>query len=453
MIMSNNLSIITLIEQEKLNHEFYFESLLEQAHDKGILNNTDVERIQYRCLNLLAEKVERYNAGDSSSIRIEAAKSIMTSIFFTIGLALKTYPDPDMAATALKNVPISELYQKGRKRIDTMIIATKTVHAKLLHQLVDTQNVFYRNTLESGILGFFKLYSPDYSAHEIHITADYPLYNPIPQTAGIEFIKSYVAAAYYENLFCSYFASKNIHYLLSGYAKDYHDLLINIYEIVLTAAIGGIIAETDFYNLDINEAGERLLYQIFKKKAKRDILEIISEAAGKLSRHLQLSSGLMQYIQSSLPAVAGKIAAAAQGDTLNRVFISPALPHSNPQITFSFGEKMDDEEYRKIIDEIRQCRFSQDKVAIIKEHIHSLADLEDVLLDAALTEEEIQILLRELSLLEIAALSNKYLPIFNSNMFELREQEQLLCINLRRLISTLSPAQQIMVEQAGKAIG
>ena len=64
---------------------------------------------------------------------------------------------------------------------------------------------------------------------------------------------------------------------------------------------------------------------------------------------------------------------------------------------------MENEQYRKVIGEIGQCRFSQDKIAIIKEHIHSLADLEDILLDADLIHEEVQAVLRELSFPEIAA--------------------------------------------------
>jgi hypothetical protein len=60
--------------------------------------------------------------------------------------------------------------------------------------------------------------------------------------------------------------------------------------------------------------------------------------------------------------------------------------------------------YRKIIDEIRQCRHFSDKKNIIKLEVNSLGDLEDVLIDADLTEDEILRILDELNLGEVAAL-------------------------------------------------
>ena len=450
--MNSGLDKIKIIESSKLSSEFYFQSLLEEAYNKELLNDSDIERLQYECLNLIAYKTERYNSGDSSSIRVEKAQSIMTSNLFTIGLWLKSYPNPDDAVIALQNESIKDIYQKGRNHIDILISDTKTVHAKLLHQLIDTKNVFYRETFEGGILGFFKLYYPDYTAHEIHITADYPLYNHVPKLVGIEFIKSYVEAAYWENLFCSYFTSDDIHHLLCGYMEDYEELLINIYELVLTAALGCIITGADAHRLDVSEVGIKYFYNIFSKKAKNDILSIISNTLGELNCLFQFSHELMIYMQNSLPIIAGKIEIAVREKTLDHIFFSPAFPENKPKFTFDFGDKMEDEQYRKVIEEIKQCRFSTDKVAIIKEHIHSLADLEDVLLDAYLTFEETKIVLEELSLSEIVALSKKYMPIYSIDTFSFHENEQLFIKYLHDFITGLSNTQQEMIKKASEVI-
>ena len=451
--MSSGLDRIRVIDRTMLSEESYFQSLLEQAHSKGLVSDSDIERMQYECLNLLAYKTERYNSGDSSSIRIEIAQSIMTSILFTVGLWLKTYPNPDDAITALLNEPISEIYQKGRKRIDTILMATKTLHAKLLHQLVDTENVFYSSTIKDGINGFFKLYYPDYAAQEIHITADYPLFIPMPGLAGIEFIRAYVEAAYYENQFCGYFSADDIHHLLCGYDEGYRELLINIYEPVLLSAIGCIIAGTDVSRLDITEAGAAYLRRLFPEMPKDEIFKTIQEAAMELIHRFQCPSGLAKYIQKSLPLIASKIYTAIQGHTLNSIFFVPAFPENNPKILLSFGEKMDNEEYRKVIKEIGQYHSAHDKVEIIKKRIHSLADLEDVLLDADLTKEEMQAVLRELALPEIAALSKIYPLLPQMDMIEFREQEQLLRESLNDFIRRLPQEQQKFVEKASAANG
>lgn len=450
--MNNTPDKIRVIDPLQLNEENYFQSLLADAYRKDLLSRSDIERLHADCLHLLAYQAERYNAGDSSSIRIEKAQDIMISLLFTIGLWLKTYPNPDDAVIALQSESIQELYQKGRKRIDAMIAATKIIHAKLLKQLMDTPNVYYSATLREGILGFFKLYDPDYGAQEIHITADYPLCNSFTKLAGIEFIKTYVEAAYYENQFCCYFSADDIHHLLSGYAEDYKELLINMYEPVLTAAIGCIITGADVYRLGIIQKDVQILHQRFTGQSKKEITAIISEAAIKLNHHFHFPQKLMRYMQNSLPLIADQIEVALRESLLDRIFLLPSYPQNNPTIIFSFGNKMDDEHYRKVVEEIGQCRFSQDKIAIIKEYIHSLADLEDILLDADLAEKEIQNILHQLSLPEIAALSKRYPWQSDADTSELPEREQLLYQNLHHFISRLPLMQQKLLTQARKSI-
>jgi hypothetical protein len=450
--MSNSLDKIRIIDEARLSGEDYFQSLLEQAQSKGLLSDNDIERLQYECLALLADKTERFNSGDSSSIRVEKAQSIMTSNLFTIGLWLKTYPNPDDAVTVLRNESVNAIYQKGRKRIETMLMAAKAFHKKLLGQLLETQNVFYRSTVEDGINGFFKLYYADFAAHEIHITADYPVCNPIPKLAGIEFIKAYLNALYCENQFCGYFSAADIHHLLCGYSEDYAELLINIYEPVLTAAIGCITSGTDAHRLTITDSSAAYLGRLFSVMPKGEVFKAVQGAAKELTRRFQCSSGLSGYIQNSLPIITSKIEIAAQGHTLDRVFFTPAFPENKPKIILSFGEKMADEQYRKVVEEIGQCRFSGDKVAIIKEYIHSLADFEDILLDVDFTTEEAHNTFSILGLPEISALLKKYPLLPQIDMVDFREQEQQLRKNLHSFICRLSQEQQEMVIRASAAI-
>ena len=435
--MISNLKKIGVIEKDKLSGELYFQSLLEQGYPKGLFSGRDIERLQNECLAFLAHKVECFNAGDSCSIRVEKAQEIMASIMFTIGLWLKTYQNPDDAITAVRNEPITELYQKGRKRINTLLTVTKAIHAKLLHHLIVSPNVFYRSTIEGGILGFFKLYNPDFSAQEIHITADYPLFISPPKLAGVEFIKAYVEAAYCENMFCSYFPSDDIHHLLCGYEKDYQELLLNIYEQVLTAAIGCIIAGTDAHGLDISGNGTLYLKRLFVGKTKTEILAVIQNAAHALKRIFSFPIKLDLYVQRSLSFIADITEIAMREQSPGHVFYAPIYPEYKPKLCFPLGDKMDNGKYRKVVNEIIQCRFLQDKIAIINEHIHSFADLEDVLSDAQLTHKEIMAVLNELSLPEVAALSNKYSIISEVEAFDFRKQEQVMRECLRNYVSAL----------------
>lgn len=68
---------------------------------------------------------------------------------------------------------------------------------------------------------------------------------------------------------------------------------------------------------------------------------------------------------------------ALENDCLESVFVSfkEKIPFS---IYFEYGEKMENELFRKITDEIRQCRFTSDKIKIIKNEFYNIADLIDI---------------------------------------------------------------------------
>lgn len=438
---------ISKIKREALSSENYFESLLEQAYRSGLLSDKDLERIQVGCLSLLAQKVEQYNNGDSSSIRVEAAQSLLASILFTMGLCLKAYPCPDDAVAELQNKSLAELYQKGREDVDRLIKSTKILHASFIGQLMETENVFYSSTVVDGIKGFFKLYSPEFTAHEIHITADYPVHQRMEPLEGIEFIQKYLECIYHENLFCTQFSKEDLHHLLCGYSEDYEQLLFNIYEPVLTVALGCILAGRHVYRLALTPEDVQGLNALFDGKKRAEIAKMLGEALDSLSGSMALRDSLKDYLVDSLPQIAASIENALQFKTLDRVFIVPRYPENKETVIVSFGVKMDNETYRKVLEELMQCRYLADKKALIKNQIKSLADLEDILLDAMLYEEEILSILGELTPGEFAALVKKHLVTSELEPEGIGESEGLLCDCLKKLLSALPQKQQDFIGQ------
>lgn len=443
-----NIEKISKIKGEMLSSEHYFQSLLEQAYMSGMLSDIQLEKIQFDCLSLLAKQTKRYNSGNSSSIRVEAAQNLLASIMFTIGVWLKTYPNPDEAVTAVQKKGIYAIYQNGFKRIDRMIKATKVLHSSIVGNLVQTENVFYRATIADGIKGFFKLYYPEFAAQEIHITADYPVHYPMERLLGIEFIQKYLECIYYENLFCAQFSAEDVHHLLCGYDEHYEQLLFNIYEPVLSAAIGCILSGGDARRLELAPSSIRILSDLFSGKTRTEILKVLMEAIGQLSELMELTEPLNRYLSGSLLQIAAAIENAVLLQTLDRVFILAQSPENNPKLIVSFGEKMDDEKYRKVLEEIVQCRYTADKKALIKSEIHSLADLEDILLDAELYEEEILGILSELNPAEIAALVKKHPMPSASDKYGLRESQITLCACLQKFLEALPKKQRDLMKQA-----
>jgi hypothetical protein len=444
-----NIEKISLIDKTKLNAEFYFTSLLEEAYGHGTLSDIDIERIQITCLELLAYKTERYTGGESSSVRVEVAESIMKSNLYTIGLYLKSFPCPDDAVNILKEQSITDIYYNGRKRIEIKLKAAKYLHYLVLNNLIDTENHTYSSTVVDGIKGFFKIYDADYEAHEIHITCDYPVCNPITKFVGIEFIEKYLESIYYENMFSNRFSAKEVHHLLCGYDEHYEDLIFNLFEQILTCAIGCILAKTDITALNFSAIQVEYIYSILSEKSREEAEIIITDAYHRLIGEPGISNlGLQKYIKKAIPRIISNVITAVKNDKLERVFIQPKHPELNPKIAFSFGEKMDNEKYRSIINEIMQCRFTSDKITIIKNEIHTLSDLEDLFSDAELTAEETVEVLNELDIAEIAALAKQHPYKSEIEAVDLSESEIAFRFCLNNYISSLSQEKQAMISKA-----
>jgi hypothetical protein len=432
-----------LIDINNLSGEYYFASIMQEAYSKGLLCDSDVENIQLQCIELLAYKSERYSGGESSSIRVEVAESIMKSNLYTMGLYLKSLSDPDCAVSELKGAMISEMYQKGRKLINARLHTAKHIYKLVKNNKLITPNYAYNATLAEGIEGFFKAYDPDYEAYESPGSIDYQLCNTVTGLAGVEFIQKYLESLFLENEFCGNFAGSDIHHLLYGYDKGYKDLLINIFEQVLTAALGCSLANRSIVKLDVPEGEIRQLHNEFSKYDDHSLALKIRKAAEKIPEELKIASpSLRRYIEKGLPKVTWNITNAVRTNTLDKTFVSPVDPDMKPKIRFLTGAKMHDEDYRKLVDELLICRYSSDKLALIKAKVRSFGDLEDLLFDAQLCEEEITSVFNILGDVEIAALLRRHPFKPGIQTVDLPEAELTLRLYLKNYVDQLSADRQ-----------
>lgn len=434
-----NIEKRSIIDKNNLSAEAYFTSLLQEGHTNGLLSSSEIEKIQIQCLQFLAYKSERYNGGDSSSIRVEVAESIMKSNLYTIGVYLKSLPDVESAVSELKKANVSQMYQRGREIISAKLDVAKEIYQLAQQNKLDTLNYTYNATLsEDGIGAFFKAYDPDYQAHDFPTSIDYQLCNQVNHLVGVEYAEGFLENLLLENEFCTNFAAEDIHHLLCGYDEGYQDLLINIFEQVLTAALGCLLANRNVVKLAISADGIQSLYYQLAKYNDHSLGFIIDKAADKVLEELNITRpSLRRYIKESLPNITMNIAKAIKTNTLDKVFISPFNPNLKPKIQFLSGVKMDDADYRKLINELLLCRYQSDKLALIKERVKSFDDLEDVLLDAQLCEEEITSVFVVLEDIGIAALIRRYPFKSDIQAVDLSEAEQALILYLKNYIDQL----------------
>ena len=133
---------------------------------------------------------------------------------------------------------------------------------------------------------------------------------------------------------------------------------------------------------------------------------------------------------------------------MDKVFLAPAYPERETKITISYGERMDDTKYQKLVDRILQANNSKDRVNLILQEVHSLADLLDILSDAELYKEDFELLTNLLPAPVFAALLNQY-P--NDDFLE-RESEKLLYNALQSRKQHISPEEMRQIKKVTAAL-
>ena len=265
----------------------------------------------------------KYNGIDNSSVRKEIVEEINKSNYYTISMYLKTFNNPDDALEKIKSTNLNNIYYIGRKKIDRILNIIRVIYAKVKQNKLKTNNQTYNDTIIGGIQGFLKIYNPDFKAHDMEITADYPLYNNlIGKLDGVEFIKEYVYSIYLENELCNFFLNEKIERLLYDYSEDYKDLIINIFEIVLFEAIACKLAKRNVYDLEITSFELNEINNLLKNKKKEEIEKMIIEAYKEICKEIIVNKkDLQEYIERNLSYVIQVIINNAKQNTLDKIFI------------------------------------------------------------------------------------------------------------------------------------
>lgn len=430
-----NIEKRSRIHPERLSGEFYLTSLLQEALEQQEMCAAELEGIQVQALQLLAATIERYNRGESSSVQVEVAQAIMESNFYIIGLYLKTLPDAASALAAVKTEPLEKLHRKGCRVMQAKLNTARHLYLLVRQTKIQTANESYNATL-GGIQSFFDLYNPDFEAHESPADIDYQLANPVIDLAGVEFMIQYLKRLYLENLFCAYFDPAALHEIMLGYDAGYKDLLINLFAQALQNALGCLLLKKDVFSLRIEPADMGKLRHMLGGQTKAGVYELLRRETDKLITALPTQNGeLTQYIRSTLPELAARLRSTVRQNAL-QTFFPPRRAEAIKTIQYSMGKKMEDEKYRAVLSELLSCTHQGDRIRIIKEHIRSLADMEDLLLDGELSEFETFTVLDLLADIEITVLINRHSGLDTA---DLPEAEANFRLHLENYLRAMRP--------------
>jgi hypothetical protein len=379
-------------------------SLLTFSDDIQIYKNVceeDRTLIEMKIWNFLGKHTERYTMGDSTSIPIETAEELLNSICFLLGLQLRGLMNVD---EILIKEDIGEVLKASLIKVESLMEHGKKLLKAVRKSSPNIENISYKDTLKE-IGEFFNKYDYRFYAHKIDCSIDYQLSNPVSEKLnGIEYIIEYLKALLIENELCICFDKDNIIYILNSYCSDYKEQLINIFEPIVTNAIGLDILGENILTLSISALQREMLLRILINLSRDEILEKLRSSANRVCGTLGIvENEKIEYIKKTAVDLYPRIEVGLSTGNIDNIFLSFKYEENSKESEYIDNDAMDNERLRNLIDEINDCRFISDKIAIVKEEIHSLRDLVEVLgvcfwedealeLFKTLSEEEIYII-------------------------------------------------------------
>ncbi len=449
--MSTELSRQFPLHEGMLNKEHYAQSLLQQAGQLGLITAEQAERIQLETAVLLQKQLTRFTHGVSSSVKAETAHGILSSLLFNVSLALKSLPDIPAQLDSLKSEELEVLHNQGREIAKVKVVRAKELLAKVQHTRVHTDNEAYNQTIDTAMPDFFRAYDLYYAAHDIPCMIDYPLCAEGVTLAGIEYIEAYLQKLAFENAFCACFDSVEVSRLLISYHPEFKDLLENIFALTLTNALGSILLGKGGGHLRLTQEDVSELLSRLAPLSQQEFERVTDAAKEGLPGTVGVQGNPMQeYMNDCMNAILPRINVARLNDAQPVPFTVFKTAGEGEALVFRDRERMDDERFRRLTEELRDCRNVADKLLLVRRQVKSFGDLADILAAECFFNEEYTALFGSLQDFELALLYQALPKDEEDGLLHRSEAEKQWQASLTAYLSALETSRRKAIEALAK---
>ncbi len=360
-----------------MHNDHYLAVLSNRAVQDGRIDEKDMLKLQNDLWLLLAQQTESYTMGDSSSVPVEIAAELLRSICFSIGWYLQENSEIKLFAANLQ-----DLLKASRVKLQTGIQEGEELLRQVVAGAPAVGSRAYQDTL-MGLGEFFRNYDNRFFAHEIPGSIDYQLALPVPQyLQGLAYVQEYLRRLLIENRFCSCFATSKIIRLLTNSFPEYRELLVNIYEPVAANALGCGLLHKRIGELDITAEERGQLAQFFRRLARQEVWPAMQKAADQVCRELSINDPpARSYYAETIRELAPRIETAIAAGGWENIFVSlqEEPTRFDCWVRYIDGEPMDDGKLRSLLEQIKACHAPGDKITLVRQQVHSLQDLMEVL--------------------------------------------------------------------------
>ncbi len=154
------------LKSENIDRKHYTSSLLDEAKRVGLITEEDAASVQTKMMEQLAEVINLYTLGESSSLKIDTAKCLMESMVFNIDTYLLTLGDDKKALSLLIETKYGDLYGRGYLINKKLFEEAKILYAKARLNRLKTDDEEYNKTLDKYFKFYLATYDPRFRAHD-----------------------------------------------------------------------------------------------------------------------------------------------------------------------------------------------------------------------------------------------------------------------------------------------
>lgn len=406
----NHIVRISQINRPAVESGQYTLALLLDGCQAGIIDQESVNGIHNEILDLLKDLIIKFTQDKSSSVRAETAQHLLESLLYAIDAATISFEDPADAVIRLKNVGVKQMYAQGLDLVMACVGVSRFLYRNIKANKLSMGTHAYNLTIDEALAGFFDTYDPIFHAQDTMASIDYPLLFDDMSITGIFYIKQYLEKLGMENDFCRLCNPASATRLLQRYGQvyaiDYRDTLLNLFEVMLTNAVFSVLVGNAPLELGVLPTQYELLRQRLIGASKEECAKLINESLEGIIRVLPVQPiGLADYIRKFTPLLMPKFWSGLQNDTLPNVMIIDSAVSHPAEIIFSQGHRMDDDNFRLLVEQLVDCPSGSTKATLISSSVHSLEDFIDVLEAECLFEGEFIELYDTLGDLELSLLA------------------------------------------------
>lgn len=403
------------INRDELDMSQYTVSLLKLGYEAGLVNESTINRFQIQLQDVIRDLILKYTKGDSSSVRVETAERILISSLYCIDAYISEFDNLEDALAILNKDDLQKIYIRGYEQVRQCTEDTEIKYKEMIEKKLDIPLAIYNDTLDNALRDFFKVYEIRFNSHDTMTSIDYPLVFDDMRARGVYYIKNYLTNLGIENYFCSLFSVSEINKIIKSYGELHNieskNLYINVFEIVVNNAIFSLLSGGVAKNLIISNQQYSYLTKLFRGLRTYKLEYVIEEAIYKMLDDISCNIiEIRSYLNRYKEILIGRILNAVDCGAFKYLIIKDnGKKVGGRGIIFKESDRMDDENFRKVIDKIFEASDLAHKISIIRSSIESLKDFLDMLNSDCLFGKEYLALYSKMEDIELAMLAKIFL--------------------------------------------